>query len=96
MTVLSEKKKLYRITDQGLKDLGNLIRKVRGDKSMQDFTFEIYLKTGEKISTGSISHLERGNVEPKFSTLAILTASVLTDYTIPQLFAIACEEDELK
>jgi hypothetical protein len=93
---LNNSVRISRITEKGLKDLGKLIRDKRGHKSLDDFIYEIRVITGEKLSKSALSYLERGVTEPRFSTLSILSASVLQEYSVYDLFAIACEEYEFK
>ena len=100
-------KKVFIITEQGCRNLGQIIRQFRESPkpnsplgwSLDEFVAEIQRETGFLLSKSTLSKLERGHSEPKWDTLAILAATgfILNSrtqqpFTTAELFAIACEQ----
>lgn len=88
-------------TEQGRKNLGSLLKYFRERKkwSLDDIYAEILAKTGHSISKSALSALERGNSEPRWNTLSILSASGIyfnpqtgKPFTTSEFFEIACEK----
>lgn len=70
-------KMVYLITNQGKSRLGGILKKSResNDWSLDDLIRIVEERTGHKLAKSTISSLERGNVSPRWDTLAILSAS---------------------
>lgn len=91
------------LTPNGLKRLGKLLETSRltRDWSLDRLVVEVHNRTGQMVTKSAISNLERGNVEPKWNTLALLsTAGYITKssgepYSTSELFAIASEQLEV-
>jgi transcriptional regulator with XRE-family HTH domain len=87
------------MTKTGCQNLGALLEKARRSKgwSLDRLVDFIRESTGETLSKAALSTLERGTVEPKFNTLAIIAAagyvvnSEEIPYSLQELLLIACE-----
>lgn len=91
------KKMLYLITNQGKSRLGGILKKSRESNgwSLDDLIRIVEERTGHKLAKSTISSLERGNVSPRWDTLAILSASKYVSVngkvlSPPQMIDIAC------
>lgn len=82
------------ITKKGRETLGAVLKHYRNQKgwSMDALVMEISKKTGFCISKSTLSHLERGNTEPQWNTLSILSSTGHIPFTVQELFAIASEQ----
>jgi transcriptional regulator with XRE-family HTH domain len=88
------------LTKSGLIRLGKLLEASRVARgwSLDRLVVEIHNQTGQMLTKSAISHLERGNVDPKWNTLALLTATGYVvkpsgdPYSVGELFAIASEQ----
>lgn len=94
------------ITENGRKKLGAAIKTARKTPkdgkpfgwSQDELIAEIKRVTGFTLSKATISELERGNSEPKWDTLAILSSTGFLvnprtgeAFSTSELFKIACE-----
>lgn len=87
------------ITKPGCRNLGTLLEKGRRARgwSLDTLVDFIQNSTGETLSKAALSTLERGTVEPKFNTLAIIAAAGYVvnsegiPYSLQDLWLIACE-----
>jgi transcriptional regulator with XRE-family HTH domain len=87
------------ITKLGCTNLGILLEKARRARgwSLDTLVDFIQQSTGETLSKTALSTLERGTVEPKFNTLAIIAAAGYVvnsegiSYSLQDLWLIACE-----
>lgn len=94
---------IHLITDKGKKKLGNLLRGCRENLglSMDDLMVLIATNTGYTLSKSAISDLENGKTDPKWNTLAIVSAagyvqnpSTGKPFTPSEMFQIACESND--
>lgn len=93
------------ITERGKKTLGSLLKYFRDEKgwSLDELINEIEEKTGHRLSKSTISQLERGHSDPRWDTLAILSATGYLKnprsgevFKPAELFEIACEREHFK
>jgi transcriptional regulator with XRE-family HTH domain len=88
------------ITKPGCRNLGALLEKGRRARGWSLDTLVDFIQntTGETLSKAALSTLERGTVEPKFNTLAIIAAAGYVvnpegiPYSLQDLWLIACEK----
>lgn len=87
------------ITEEGKKALGSLLKSCRDglDLSLDRMIIYIAEKTGHSLSKSAISDLENGKTDPKWNTLAIISAAGYVTHpqtgvplTPSEMFEIAC------
>ncbi len=89
------------LIEEGLKKLGkiHLDARTRLGYSIEDMRGYILERTGKTIAKSTISNIEKGHNDPKWDTLAIISAAgylinpaTNRPYTTHQLFQIACSQ----
>lgn len=87
------------ITDEGRKLLGSLMKAAREELGMSIDSILVYIAkaTNHSLSKSAISDLENGKTEPKWNTLAIISAAGYVKnpetgepYSTSELFRLAC------